>query len=190
MTRRTPEEARNCVESTVFAEVEETHYWTLQPPLAAYLDIHRSISVCSWCGSQSQRGVCRKLPAARLPDLHRWDARLLAVQLRRGDGNLQLHGLHPRLQELRTPGREWRSLRQVRRPVMSGVLDPGIARLESQRLDGRRKFRFPGAATSRVETTIPRGSECQPGIRQGDSDLSQPQMARCVNVPSQLQCFT
>ena len=51
MTRRTPEEARNCVESTVFAEVEETHYWTLQPPLAAYLDIHRSISVCSLCGT-------------------------------------------------------------------------------------------------------------------------------------------
>ena len=51
MTRRTPEEALNCVDSNVFAEVELTHYWALQPPLAAYLDIHRSISVCSWCGA-------------------------------------------------------------------------------------------------------------------------------------------
>ena len=51
MTRRTPEQALNCVDSTVFAEVELTHYWTLQPPLAAYLDIHRSISRCSWCGA-------------------------------------------------------------------------------------------------------------------------------------------
>ena len=50
MTLRTPEEVLNCVTSTVFAEVELTHYWTLQPPLAAYLDIHRSISVCAWCG--------------------------------------------------------------------------------------------------------------------------------------------
>ena len=51
MTRRTPEQALNCVDSTVFAEVELTHYWTLQPPLAAYRDIHRSISLCSWCGA-------------------------------------------------------------------------------------------------------------------------------------------
>ena len=51
MNRRTPEEALNCVESTVFAEVELTHYWTLQPPLAAYLDIHSSISLCSRCGA-------------------------------------------------------------------------------------------------------------------------------------------
>ena len=49
MTLRTPEQVLNCVKSTVFSEVELTHYWTLQPPLAAYLDIHRSISVCSWC---------------------------------------------------------------------------------------------------------------------------------------------
>ena len=39
------------MESIVFAEVELTHYWTLQPPLAAYLDIHSSISLCSWCGA-------------------------------------------------------------------------------------------------------------------------------------------
>ena len=51
MTRRTPEQALNCVDSTVFAEVELTHYWTLQPPLAAYRDIHRLISLCSWCGA-------------------------------------------------------------------------------------------------------------------------------------------
>ena len=51
MTLRTPEETLNCVDSTVFAEVELTHHWTLQHPLAAYLDIHRSISVCSWCGA-------------------------------------------------------------------------------------------------------------------------------------------
>ena len=49
MTFPTPEETLNCVNSTVFAEVELRHHWTLQPPLAAYLDIHRSISVCSWC---------------------------------------------------------------------------------------------------------------------------------------------
>ena len=51
MTPRTTEETLNCVDSTVFAEVELTHHWTLQPPLAAYRDIHRSISVCSWCGA-------------------------------------------------------------------------------------------------------------------------------------------
>ena len=50
MTLRTPEQVLYCVKSTVFAEVELTHYWTLQPPLDAYLDIHRSISVCAWCG--------------------------------------------------------------------------------------------------------------------------------------------
>ena len=49
MTSRTPEEAPDCVNSTVFPEVELSHHWTLQPPLTAYLDIHRSISVCSWC---------------------------------------------------------------------------------------------------------------------------------------------
>ena len=49
MTLRTPEQGLNCGKSIVFAEVELTHCWTLQPPLAAYLDIHRSISVCSWC---------------------------------------------------------------------------------------------------------------------------------------------
>ena len=49
MTLRTPEKILKCVKSTVFAEVELTHDWTLQPPLAAYLDIHRSISVCSCC---------------------------------------------------------------------------------------------------------------------------------------------
>ena len=53
MTPRTPEEALNCVDSTVFAEVELTHHWTLQPPLAAYLDIHRSIDLCSWCGAMA-----------------------------------------------------------------------------------------------------------------------------------------
>ena len=51
MTLRTPDEVPDCVKSSVFAEVELAHDWTLQPPLAAYLDIHRSISVCSWCGA-------------------------------------------------------------------------------------------------------------------------------------------
>ena len=37
------------MDSTVFAEVELSHHWPLQPPLAAYRDIHRSISLCSWC---------------------------------------------------------------------------------------------------------------------------------------------
>ena len=49
MTLRTPEQVLNFVKPTVFAEVELTPYWTLQPPLAAYLDINRPISVCSWC---------------------------------------------------------------------------------------------------------------------------------------------
>ena len=49
MTLRTPEEALNCVDSTIFAEVELTHHWTLQPPLADYLDIHRSISLRPLC---------------------------------------------------------------------------------------------------------------------------------------------
>ena len=79
MTLRTPDEVPDCVKSSVFTEVELAHDWTLQPPLAAYLDIHRSISVCSWCGRQPQRGVRRKRPAPRLPDLPRWDAGLLAV---------------------------------------------------------------------------------------------------------------
>ena len=51
MTLHTPDEVPNCVKSSVFTEVELAHDWTLQPPLAAYLDIHRSISVCSWCGA-------------------------------------------------------------------------------------------------------------------------------------------
>ena len=79
MTLHTPDEVPDCVKSSVFTEVELAHDWTLQPPLAAYLDIHRSISLCSWSGSQSQRGVRRELPAQRLPDLRRWDAGLLAV---------------------------------------------------------------------------------------------------------------
>ena len=37
--------------SIVFDEVELTHHWTLQPPLPDYRNIHRSISICSWCGS-------------------------------------------------------------------------------------------------------------------------------------------
>ena len=51
MTLRTPDEVPDCVKSSVFTEVELAHDWTLQPPLPAYLDIHRSISVCSWCGA-------------------------------------------------------------------------------------------------------------------------------------------
>ena len=51
MTLHTPDEVPDCVKSSVFTEVELAHDWTLQPPLAAYLDIHRSISVCSWCGA-------------------------------------------------------------------------------------------------------------------------------------------
>ena len=51
MTLPTPGEVPNCLKSAVFAEVELAHDWTLQPPLAAYLDIHRSIAVCSWCGA-------------------------------------------------------------------------------------------------------------------------------------------
>ena len=51
MTLRTPDEVPNYVKSSVFTEVELAHDWTLQPPLPAYLDIHRSISVCSWCGA-------------------------------------------------------------------------------------------------------------------------------------------
>ena len=60
MTLRTPDEVPDCVKSSVFMEL--AHDWTLQPPLAAYLDIHRSISVCSWC-SASLNGVRRKRPA-------------------------------------------------------------------------------------------------------------------------------
>ena len=35
MTLRSPEEALNCVKSTLFTEVELTHHWTLQPPLVS-----------------------------------------------------------------------------------------------------------------------------------------------------------
>ena len=52
MTFPTPEEILNCGNSTVFAEVELRHHWTLQPPLADYRGIHRSISVCSWCAAR------------------------------------------------------------------------------------------------------------------------------------------
>ena len=83
MTLRTPEEPLNCVDSTIFAEVELTHYWTLQPPLGR-LPKHPQVDRrVLFVRRQSQRGVCRELPAPRLPDLHRRDARLLAVQLRR-----------------------------------------------------------------------------------------------------------
>ena len=51
MTPRTPDEAPDCVNSIVFDQVELTHQWTLQPPLPDYRNIHRSISICSWCGS-------------------------------------------------------------------------------------------------------------------------------------------
>ena len=51
MTPRTPQGAPDCMNSIVFDEVELTHHWTLQPPLPDYRNIHRSISVCSWCGS-------------------------------------------------------------------------------------------------------------------------------------------
>ena len=51
MTASTPEEAPDCVDSTIFDEVELNHHWTLQPPLPDYRNIHRSISTCSWCGS-------------------------------------------------------------------------------------------------------------------------------------------
>ena len=155
MTRRTPQQALNCVDSTVFAEVELTHYWTLQPPLAAYRDIHRSISLCSWSGSQSQRGVRRELPATRLSDLRRRDAHLLAVQLRRSDGTLQLHGLQPRLPQVRTPGRGWRLLQQVRHSVMSGPATLPQDDCKGCERGVERDSRFPGAWTSRVETTIP-----------------------------------
>ena len=57
MTLRTAEQILNCVKSNVFADVELTHDWTLQPPLPAYLDIHRSISVCSWCGVSLKRST-------------------------------------------------------------------------------------------------------------------------------------
>ena len=57
MTLRTPEQGLNCGKSIVFAEVELTHCWTLQPPLAAYLDIHRSISVCSCAATVSTRST-------------------------------------------------------------------------------------------------------------------------------------
>ena len=49
----------NCVKSNVFADVELTHDWTLRPPLPAYLDIHRSISVCAWCGASLNEEYAR-----------------------------------------------------------------------------------------------------------------------------------
>ena len=58
----TPDEVPDCVKSSVFTEVELAHDWTLQPPLAAYLDIHRSISVCSWCGASSWTRLGLRLP--------------------------------------------------------------------------------------------------------------------------------
>ena len=114
MTLRTPDEVPNCVKSSVFTEVELAHDWTLQPPLAAYLDIHRSISVCSWCGaSLNEEYAGNALLRAFLtcPDGTRvyWRSE--------GDGALeimQLHGLQPHLPEVRTPDREWRLLHQVR----------------------------------------------------------------------------
>ena len=67
MTPRTPEEAPDCVNSIVFDQVELTHHWTLQPPLPDYRNIHRSISHMLLVRLQSQRGVRREFPAARLP---------------------------------------------------------------------------------------------------------------------------
>ena len=116
----TPEDTLNCVNSTVFAEVELRHHWTPASPghLPRHSPAHLSVLLVP---RPSQRGVRRQLPAPRLPDLRRRRARLLALHPRRVDGKLQLHGIRPRLPEVRTPGRGWRSLHQVRQPVMPRV---------------------------------------------------------------------
>ena len=64
MTLRTPDEVPDCVKSSVFTEVELAHDWTLQPPLAAYLDIHRSISVCSWCAAPASTRSTPETPCS------------------------------------------------------------------------------------------------------------------------------
>ena len=51
--------------SGVFDEVELTHHWTLQPPLADYRNIHRSISRCSWCGSSPNEDYAGNSPLRR-----------------------------------------------------------------------------------------------------------------------------
>ena len=181
MTPRTTEETLNCVDSTVFAEVELTHHWTLQPPLAAYRDIHRSISVCSWCGARSQRGVRRKLPAPRLPNRHRRDPRLLAVHLRRSDGTLQLHGLQPSLQQMRTPVREWRSLRQLRRPQLPEPATPAWRDCQVSDSTEDANPGSPGRGISAWAPPLP-AWRVQPGTEKGSAYGSQPPVAQRVGV--------
>ena len=68
---------------------------------------------------------------------------------------MQFHGPQPSMQQVRTPSRGWRSLRQVRRPAISKARHPDPERLQTQGLAGRRRFRLAGAWTTRVKATIP-----------------------------------
>ena len=79
MTLHTPDEVPDCVKSSVFTEVELAHDWT-RPASAGGLLGHPPVDLrVLLVRRQPQRGVRRKRPAPRLPDLPRWDAGLLAV---------------------------------------------------------------------------------------------------------------
>ena len=131
MTLHTPD----CVKSSVFAEVELAHDWTLQPPLPAYLDIHRSISVCSWCGaSLNEEYAGNALLRAFLtcPDGTRvyWRSE--------GDGAMEICSsiVYSRIcRKCGHPAENGVYCTRCANSVMSRVLDPGI---------GRKKFDRPG----------------------------------------------
>ena len=134
MTLRTPDEVPDCVKSSVFTEVELAHDWTLQPPLPAYLDIHRSISVCSWCGaSLNEEYAGNALLRAFLtcPDGTRvyWRSE--------GEGALEICSstLYSRIcRKCGHPTENGVYCTRCANSVMSRALDPGI---------GRKKFDRP-----------------------------------------------
>ena len=67
---------------------------------------------------------------------------------------------------------------------------PGTERLQSQWLGGRRKSRLAGAWTTRVEATIPKSGEVQPGTDQAGEHHPSPSWRSGWTCPYQLRCCT
>ena len=75
--------------------MELTHHWTLQPPVATQPEIHRSISVCSWCSSSPNEDYAGN-------SLLRRDERTGGPTAMEG-WTLQFHGPPPSMQQVLTP---------------------------------------------------------------------------------------
>ena len=128
--------------------MELTHCWTLQPPLADYRDIHRSVAVCFWCGSSPNE---------------EYAGNSLLQRDERTGGPTATEGWNPAVPrstaEYATgadtrPGMAF--IAAVRRPVISKACHPDPGRLETQGLGIRVRSPLAGAWTIRVTATIPR----------------------------------